>query len=148
MIRDRLRKRLPGASNEELDAIMTVLDKYDLTLTIQNLDEQGLVLFDTKGRSVRISVSEWRNQEAHIAEPATDITIVSTAGILAGWIESHKLENFEDRCIVPLKSLAPMPSDFCFDAYCSHLVDHGGFFEGENWECAGCGRLLVFNDKR
>ena len=28
-----------------------------------------------------------------------------------------------------------------------YLSEHGGFYDGEFWECAGCQQRLVFNDK-
>ena len=147
-MRDRLKKRLPDATEEMLDVIMQVIDTYDLELTIKNLDTDGLILWDSKGRSVRIVFGSWRNKTVHIPVPNSDIAIVATAGIIGGWIESEKLEYLEDRCIVDLKMLYPLPDTFCFDQYCGHLTDHGGIYEGEFWECLGCGKLLVFNDQK
>ena len=147
-MRERLKKRLPEATEEHLDGYMRVIDQYGLDLTIKNLDAQGLVLWDTKGRSVRVTFGEWRNKTVHVPPPESDIAIVITGGIIGGWIESEKLEFLEDRCIVDLNILHPLPTDFCFDQYCSHLVEHGGFYEGEFWECFGCGKELVFNDHR
>lgn len=147
-MRDRLKKRLPAATDEQLDVIMNIIDTYDLELTINNLDAQGLVLWDTKNRSVRITFGQWRNKTVHIPAPESDIAIVATSGIIGGWIESPKLEYLEDRCIVDLKILSPMPDTFCFDEYCSHLTEHGGIYEGEFWICCGCGRELIYNDQK
>lgn len=147
-MRDRLRKRLPNAKDDEIDILAKVVEDYALTLTVKNLDTQGLVLFDTKGRSVRVAFGEWRNKTVHIPVPESDIAIVITGGIIGGWIESEKLEFLEDRCIVDLNILHPLPTDFCFDQYCSHLVEHGGFYEGEFWECFGCGKELIFNNAK
>lgn len=130
-----------------IDAIMQVIDLYGLELTVNNLDADGLILWDHKGRSVRVTVGQWRNKTVHIQAPNSDIAIVVTSGIMGGWIESEKLEYLEDRCIVDLKVLSPMPDEFQFDQYCGHLSDHGGFSEGEMWNCFGCGKALVFNDK-
>lgn len=147
-MRERLRKRLPEAKDAEIDVLAGIVEDYNLTLTVKNLDASGLILFDQKGRSVRVSFGEWRSRTVHIPAPESDITIAVVSGIISGWIESDKLEYLEDRCIVDLKILNPMPDEFVFDQYCSHLVDHGGFWEGDFWECAGCGKSLVFNDNK
>lgn len=147
-MRERLKKRLPEATEEELDGYMRIIDQYGLELTVKNLDAQGLVLQDSKDRTVRITFGQWRNKTVHVPSPESDIAIVFTGGILGGWIESSKLEFLEDRYIVNLKMLNPMPEDFCFDQHCSHMVEHGGFYEGEWWVCAGCQKELVFNDAK
>ncbi len=147
-MRDRLKKRLPDATEEQLDGFVRIIEQYGLELTVKNLDARGLVLRDSKDRTVRITFGQWRNKTVHVPPPESDIAIVFTGGILGGWIESEKLEYLEDRCIVDLNILNPMPEDFCFDQYCSHLVDHGGFYSGSLWECASCGKELVFTDAK
>lgn len=147
-MRDRLEARLPNATTEELDVMMQVIDRYEIKLTVKNLDSDGLILFDSKNRSVRISVGQWRNKSIYIPAPNSDIAIVATGGIIGGWIRSEELEFLEDRFIVDKKMLSPMPDDFCFDVYCPHMTEYGGVcLDGEFWECLGCGKKLVYNDK-
>jgi hypothetical protein len=147
-MKDRLRKRLPDCTAEQIDTLAHVIEQYNLDLTLKNLDSEGLVLFDTKDRTVRIVFGEWRNKSLHVPHPKADIIIAVVGGVLGGWIESDKLVDAEDRMIVDIASLYPMPEEFCFDTYCSHLSDHGGIYEGETWICLNCGRKLIFNDKK
>ena len=66
----------------------------------------------------------------------------------SGWIEFSKLENLDDRFLAEIKSLSPMPDIFSFDQKCPHLTEYGGYYDGEYWNCFGCGIKLVFNDKK
>ena len=144
VMKDRLRARLPSATEEQIEVMDQIIQKYGLELTIRNLDQYSLLLFDDLGRSVRISFGEWRNKTIHILPPATDIAIIVTSGIVAGWIKSSQLEMLPDRSIVDTKLLAPMPeTDFVFIDHCNHLEDNGGFKVEGGWECAACERRLL-----
>ena len=142
-MKDRLRARLPDATEDQIDVMDRIIKQYDLQLTINNLDSYGLLLFDELGRTIRVSFGQWRDRSIHIPPPGTDIVIVVTDGIVAGWVKTEKLESLPDRSIVDTKLLAPMPDTFVFIDHCSHLEDYGGFKEGEFWECFNCGRKLL-----
>jgi len=144
----KLQKRLPKAPKSEITGIANVLEKYDITPTIDSLDGKGYLFKDLKGRTARVREGSWRGTVLYVADPQADIVIVMTEGIMAGWIESEKLENLEDRLAVKLGNLTPLPEEFSFDQKCAHLQVHGGFYDGDNWICYGCERELVFNDKR
>ena len=88
-----------------------------------------------------------RDRSVHIKHPYSDIVIVYSDGLLAGWTTRDKLDDLEDRVSIDIKSLNPMPDSFSFKQTCAHLSEHGGFYDGEFWECAGCQQRLVFNDK-
>ena len=144
---EKLKKRLPNSSQEELEAINSVIDAYGIAPSIDNLDGHGFLFKDLKGRTARVCVGAWKKKDVYIADPLAEITIVNLSGVTTGWIESSKLEDLEDRFVVELKSLNPMPETFSFDQKCSHLQEHGGIYEGEFWICLGCNRSLIFNDK-
>lgn len=145
-MKDRLKARLPNATDQEIDNIAELLSRYNIQPSVKNIDQFGFRFEDLKGRSVRLRVGEWRDRTVHIQQPEADVVIVSVSGIISGWIETAKLEDLQDRRIVELKSLNPMPDIFSFDQTCSHLSDWGGFFEGDYWQCANCNRRLIFND--
>ena len=140
---ERLKARLPQATDDQIEVMNDIIQRYSIELTINNLDNYGLILFDELGRTVRISFGEWRNRTIHIPPPGTDIVIVVTDGIVAGWVKTDKLESLPDRSIVDTKLLGPMPDTFVFIDHCSHLEDYGGFKDGEFWECFNCGRKLL-----
>lgn len=143
---EKLRKRLPGRSEAELLAIKSILDMYSITPTIHNLDGKGFLFQDLKGRTARVVLGSWKKKDVYIQDPCADIMILNLDGLNVGWIESSKLEDLEDRFVVELKSLAPMPDTFSFDQKCAHLIEHGGFYDGgRSWECIGCGMELIFN---
>jgi len=146
-MKDRLRKRLPEATEVEIDTLALLLERYEIEPTVKNLDEGGFVFFDDRGRTARLRLGTWRRGLIYLSDPAADVVILSIDGMIAGWIESSKLEDLEDRFAVDIKSLSPLPGTFSFVQQCSHLVDHGGFYEGDSWECIGCGTRLVFNDQ-
>lgn len=142
---ERLRKRLPNKSKEELLAINSILETYNITPTINNLDGKGFLFEDLKGRTARVMVGFWKKKEVYIQDPCADIMILNLDGLNVGWIESSKLEDLEDRFVVKLSTLLPMPDSFSFDQRCAHLAEHGGFFEGKHWTCCNCGVELIFN---
>lgn len=146
-MRDRLKARLPKASDEQIELIADILERYEIKPTVKNLDTQGFKFFDLKNRVVRALVGEWRGDYIHVPVTDADTVIISTGGIIAGWIETSKLENLEDRFLIDIKSLFPMPNEFSFDQQCAHLSVHGGIYEGEYWLCLGCSKHLVYNDR-
>ena len=142
-MRDRLRQRLPQATETQIDVMAEIVEKYDLQLTIRNLDRHGLLLIDDLDKTVRICFGEYHNRTIYIAPPETDVAIVVTDNMVMGWLRSEKLEILSSQAVVNTRFLNPMPERFVFTESCSHLEDHGGFYDGEFWECAGCGRKLL-----
>lgn len=146
-MKEKLRRRLPDASVEEIDAIYSIIERYNIEPTIHNLDGLGFLFKDLKGRTARVCLANWRKRDVYIQDPEADIAIISLGGIITGWIERSKLEDLQDRFVVELKALSPLPDTFSFDQKCAHLQEHGGIYEGESWVCFGCNRSLIFNDK-
>ena len=147
-MKEELRKRLPKVSDELINYIVLVIEKYDLKITVNEFDQYGLLLKDKGGKSVRVVRGEARydSKTIHLPNPRSDIVIIFFEGILAGWIESDKLEDLQDRFSIGIKNLNPMPETFQFKQTCEHISVHGGFYDGENWECAGCGMYLVYKE--
>ena len=142
-MKDRLKKRIPTLTESEAEYLAQLVESFGLNLTIKNLDEHGLILQDLKGRSVRPIFATWRSGSAHLKNPYADIVIIIIDGLIAGWIESERLEDAEDRFIVDLKLLHKMPTIFSFDRICPHLSVYGGILNDKFWECLGCGERIV-----
>lgn len=142
-MKDRLRYRLPQASEEEIETYYQIVTQYDLKLTLDNLDTRGLILFDRQGRRVRISFGSWRNKSIIIPSPDADVVIGVVDGMIGGWVPVSKIENLEDISILDLKMLNPMPEEFDFSEKCAHMMMHGGFLRDGFWECAGCDQRLI-----
>ncbi len=146
-LKERLRTRLPNATKQEIDVYNNIVERYNLSLTVRNLDAYGLLLFDTNGKTVRITFGEWRNGQAVMVPPNSDIAIVVFGETVSGWVRSEKLDIIQNTAILDLKFLSAMPeNDFMFVEDCPHLETYGGFTDGEFWECFGCGRKLIFNE--
>jgi len=145
---ERLEKRLPQAPREEIIGIANILERYEITPTIEALDGKGYLFTDLRGRTARVRAGSYRGQTLYIEDPLSDVAVIMTEGLMAGWIETEKLENLDDRFAVKLGNLYPLPDIFSFDQQCGHLQIHGGFYNGIDWICFGCERELVFNDKR
>lgn len=147
MLEEKLRTRLPNLEEKNIKQILLVLKNYDLKLNVKNFDEHGLRLIDEAKRVVRVCDGDLRNGVVHIKDPHADIAIVFADGMLSGWVDKDKLQDITDRMLVDVKSLNPMPESFNFRQPCAHMSVHGGFYDGEFWQCAGCGQKLIFNDK-
>lgn len=146
-LEEKLKKRLAKSSQDIIDNNINIINKYNLNITIRNFDQDGLIFRDENNSLVRILSGELRDSSIYIANPNADVVIIFCDGLLAGWIDASKLEDLGDRFSINRQSLNQMPDNFRFVQNCGHLSDHGGFYDGEFWECAGCGQRLVFNDK-
>ncbi|MCA9340114.1 MAG: hypothetical protein KDA17_04340, partial [Candidatus Saccharibacteria bacterium] len=114
-LKERLRARLPNANEQQIDVYNNIVERYSLDLTVKNLDAHGLLLFDTNGKTVRITFGEWRNGQAVMVPPNSDIAIVVFGETVSGWVRSEKLDIIQNTAILDLKFLSAMPeSDFMF----------------------------------
>ena len=143
---ERLKDRLSNRSEQDVQQIVNIIERYNLKFTVRNFDSSGVLFRDEQGRSVRVSHGPIRNGFIHIEDPKADIVIVFADGLLSGWIEYDKMDDLKDRMSIDVKTLHRMPESFVFNQQCPHLDVHGGFYEGSFWECVGCGERLVFND--
>jgi len=145
-LREKLKKRLKDKTDIEIDHILHIVDKYSLPMTIRNFDSNGLVLFDDRNHTVRVVEGNLTDSSIHIKNPKSDVVIIYCDGLLAGWCNSDKMSDLTDRMSIDRQSLTAMPDTFRFIQGCAHLSEHGGFYDGEYWECANCGERLVFKE--
>lgn len=143
---ERIRERLSKKHQDEIENIISIISKYNLKVTVRNFDQFGCYFRDEQKRKVRIVSGNIRNGFIHTIHPNADIAVIFIDSLLSGWIETVKMEDLQDRMSVNVQSLHQMPEIFSFNQQCPHLDVYGGFYEGEYWECAGCGERLVFSD--
>jgi hypothetical protein len=143
---ERIKIRLSEKSPDTVEQIIYILDKYNLSFSIRNFDQCGVFLRDEQNRKLRVFNGDKRNDFIHIPVFNGDVAIIFVEGLLCGWTEKEKMDNLEDRMSISVKSLHKMPTTFVFNHQCPHMHVYGGFYEGEFWECVGCGERLVFND--
>ena len=144
---DRLKKRLPSASDEHLNALYFLINKYQIEPKLKNLDSSGFLFIDDLGQTVRCLVADWRGKSLYLKEdPKADIVVIYVqGGLFCGWVETSKLENLDDRFVVSNLSLTPLPDSYAFLPACAHMTQHGGFSEnGGPWVCFNCEQELVF----
>jgi len=142
----RIRERLSNKPEQEVDQVILVVQKYNLKFTVRNFDKFGILFRDEQGKTVRVLNGVMRNGFIHTPRPYADVAIIFADGLLSGWIEQEKMEDLQDRMSISPKSLHKMPDNFAFNQQCPHMDVHGGFYEGDFWECVGCGERLVFSD--
>ena len=130
-------------TEEEISLLENLLNRYDIQLTVDNFDSQGVILYDKLGKSVRVLFGRVSDDVVHVPLPHSDISVVFGDGLLLGWIESSKMSDHTDRMLVNVKSLHKMPNQFLFIQECEHMEVNGGVMYGGGWECLGCGEVLV-----
>lgn len=142
----RIRERLSNKPEQEVEQVIYVVEKYNLKFTVRNFDQFGILFRDEQGKTVRVLNGVMRNNFVHTVHPHAEVAIVFVDGLLSGWVEQEKMEDLQDRMSISPKSLHKMPTSFSFNQQCPHMDVYGGFYEGDFWECAGCGERLVFSD--
>lgn len=133
-------------SDEYISIIENLIDKYGLQLTVENITPNGLNFRDELDHSIQIVEGEIRNKVIHITVPiSSDIVVLITGGLLAGWISTDKLSSLGDRHTVPIDSLYAMPKELRFSQPCPHMTVYGGVYNNalDGWQCLGCDTLLV-----
>lgn len=142
---NRLKKRLPHHSDSEIVSIKGIIEYYDISLTLKNLDDNGLVLFDQQNKTVRICFADRQDNLIQFKFPDSDIAIVFTDGICSGWINIDKTNVNDIHCFTYFDALHKLPETFSFIQECEHLEVHGGYCVGDRWECLGCGERIIFS---
>lgn len=76
--------------------------------------------------------------------PKSELVIVVTESSILGWIKTSDAHpEFSSNLINSL------PDGFDFKIECPHLNTYGGWTtDYDSWECLGCGKELVFSDKK
>jgi hypothetical protein len=108
---------------------------------------QGLVVEDVAGRKIGVAYGVIRGSLVHTGTPYAEIMAIGTKdGVLIGWIQSDKMTDANDRYLISLKALNPMPSKFDFAQPCPHMSVYGGYMDNDeqNWRCFGCDKVIPF----
>ena len=123
-----------------------IVQRYNLSLTVDNINEYGLILEDISGKSVGVRDGELRGNLIHASAPYADITVIMAKGLMLGWIQSEKMTDAGDRFLISAQALNPMPDSFHFTQPCPHLSVHGGYLDldEKNWRCFGCDKIIPF----
>lgn len=122
------------------------LTRYAVTVLVDDLTNEGVVLRDNGGRKVAPAYGEIRGDMIHTGHPYADIMIIGVQeGVLIGWVHADTMTDVGDRCLVPVKSLNKMPNTFNFVQECPHMAVYGGVHteDRKGWECLGCGKTIV-----
>ena len=148
-LKNSLNQRLKQTNAKEIDWIINICDSYKLETTVRNLMTGTYIFNDIKNRGAELQISNFRSGWGYFTkEPKAEIQIIVVDDMLAGWIQKDKISFFDDRYGISLASLIPMPQEFDFSLECTHLSEHGGFYEGTTWNCFGCNRELIFNEEK
>lgn len=131
-----------------LDVMLHVIERYEASVNIKNLVTGDLVLFDNKNRRVGFSPCKTLKAGVYSLEylkDDVDVVVVVYDGSILGWTSASDVHNL----MFESSSLNPLPEEFDFRIQCSHLSEHGGYTTDYNrWVCLGCGKELVFSDKK
>ena len=142
-----LAKRLLFLPLEQRNSIVNFVELYNIEQKIDDFVADGICATDISGRTVSVIHGTIREGVVHLPiKPYTDITVVAVDdAMFIGWIRSDKIKDADDRFILNVKSLSPMPREFDFAQTCAHMSEWGGWFVDGNWECAGCGQQVILN---
>lgn len=127
-------------------AVGAFLNRFGTTVTLDELCNEGVVLRDRGGRTVAPGYGVIREQMIHTGQPYAEImVIVLDGGVLAGWVRAEAMLPAEDRFLVPVKALNPMPDTLDFVQPCPHMSVYGGIYTDDRagWECLGCGQTII-----
>ena len=145
-VRDKLQRRL-GIQEPMLGIMVDIIESNGVSLNIRNLASGNLILFDKKKRRIGFSYVENFDESYWLRTLNTDwdVAVVVYKDTLLGWVKVSDLDG-----MVAHKSLInAMPSDFDFSIECIHLPENGGYtLDYKKWICFGCGKELVFSDKK
>lgn len=127
-------------------AVGAFLNRFGTTVSVDQLCNEGVVLSDLSGRKVAPAYGVIREQMIHTGQPYAEImVIVLDGGVIAGWVRAESLMFAEDRYIVPVKALNPVPDTFDFAQPCPHMSVYGGIYTDDmpGWQCLGCGQTII-----
>lgn len=127
-------------------AVGAFLNCFGKTVNLDELCNEGVVLTDRGGRKVAPSYGVIRGEMIHTGQPYAEImVIILDGGVLAGWVRSETMMFAEDRYLVPVKALNPIPDAFDFVQPCPHMSVYGGIYTDDRpgWECLGCGQTII-----
>lgn len=123
-----------------LAAVNGLASQYNLPMNTG--DNLGLLWTDELGQTVRVCAATVSGLTFHTAFPHADIAILVSGRMPVGWVESYRMNDAGDRAVVQRGNLKPMPSSFKFIQTCQHMEVHGGFMDGNSWNCFGCSEVF------
>jgi hypothetical protein len=108
-----------------------VIERYNLTLNVDNYTTNGIVLTDSRGASVIVvGIGDE-------SPPPADVYVVTQEGMMIGWCD-------QPNHISDVKLLHKMPKEFTFTYDCPHLSVYGGYAIGNDYmTCFGCGAQIA-----
>lgn len=148
-MKDEIKKRT-NLSAPAVDAVLYLVDKYDLNLKVTNFVYGALIMEDLNDQKVLFVESDLRSNEIKInSQNQIDFDIAvfirQHSPIILGWAHRDDLYVEDDQLYVMLGSLSSMPKNWRFVRTCPHLDVFGGLFNDGFWECLGCGKLIQSN---
>lgn len=143
---ENLRRRLTAMEPSLFEYVFHVIDRYTPEINIRNLMTGDLILLDNKNRSIGFSMADKISDSVFRLrnKPQSELVVVATESSLLGWIKTSDAQPEFSSSLI-----APLPEDFNFKIECPHLNTYGGWTtDYDHWECLGCGKELVFSDKK
>lgn len=148
-MKEDLKRRLPKRSDEYIDAIEHLVNLFGIRPTIRNFMNSSFSFQDLDGRTVELVDSEIRSGSINFnSKTPAEILAFCSGSVLLGWSKAEKAVETATTQTMSIKTLDPLPPTNQFRQQCTHLADNGGWYDGQAWECLGCGAELVFNDRR
>ena len=126
---------------------VSLVERYGLDVAMDNMTADGVVVHDFQDRKVGAAFGVVRGGLVHTGKPYADIMVIGTRdGLLIGWLQAEKMTDANDRFLVSLQALNPMPAKFDFAQPCPHMSVYGGYLDNEenNWRCFGCDKIIPF----
>jgi hypothetical protein len=149
MIQEDLKRRIPKQSDEYRASAARLIELYGIKPNIKNFMSGVFSFTDEDGRLVELVPAEIRAGQLSFNHKTSADAVVATSGtVQIGWAKTDKIITTDTFETMSVKSLTPMPTVNRFRQQCTHMVEHGGWFDGNNWQCLGCGTELVFNDRQ
>lgn len=145
-------KSIPSTFNssdnpDQRKVISSLISRYNLDLNVDNMVREGVVVADLNGRKVGAAFGMVRGGLVHTGKPYADIMVIGTKdGLMIGWLQADKMTDANDRFLVSLQALNPMPVKFDFAQPCPHMSVYGGYLdvEEQNWRCFGCDKIIPY----
>jgi hypothetical protein len=126
---------------------VSLVERYGLDVQMDDFTADGVVVHDAHDRKVGAAFGVVRGGLVHTGKPYADIMVIGTRdGLLIGWLQAEKMTDANDRFLVSLQALNPMPTKFDFAQPCPHMSVYGGYLDNEenNWRCFGCDKIIPF----
>lgn len=123
----------------------TLIDRYSLNVTVDNVYLGGLIVPDENGKLIK--VADCVQKEGYLlteTSQTADILVLAISGILSGWCNLSDTKAQDEYTLIPLANIKSLPDSFAFTEPCGHLTRFGGIWELNHWECLGCGAEIVY----